>query len=190
MENIFQMKSAAKIVACLKVKRVAVIAIALCISLTAAAQYQGDMAAGLNAVGGSYGGGDVPGIGFGAKLLYNVTDPVRLAGEFDYSKGQGGKGYIDIPYNFLDVSLYGHYLFHLNENMVIYPLVGVGLWKVKMEAKFIGQSFSDSGNRTVATIGFGSEYALTDRLGVGGEVRLKLHGGSHYIVAVGISYKF
>ena len=42
MKNIFQMKNVATIAASFAVKRVAVIAIALCISLTVAAQYQGN----------------------------------------------------------------------------------------------------------------------------------------------------
>ena len=67
------------------VKKVAIVAISLVMSVGAIAQQRGDFAVGANAlVGIGLRDGDYyfDG-GFGAALLFNISDPIRLAGEFD-----------------------------------------------------------------------------------------------------------
>jgi hypothetical protein len=56
--------------------------------------------------------------GIGVNLLYNVTDKIRLAGEFIYSTGQQ------------DFNVYGHFLFPAGKRVVFYPSVGLGMAKV------------------------------------------------------------
>jgi len=163
--------------------KIAVIAaIAVITSLAVNAQMTaGDKAVGFNLLSGSY-SNDVVGYGIGGKFAYNVTDPIRFAGELDLSVGSAGI----LTYNFLDFSVYGHYLFSINPDFIIYPLVGFGLFRVKGEV--LGISASD--RRSVLSFGGGIDYAITHKLLLNSELRYKAHGGNHILFAVGLAYKF
>ena len=169
-------------------KRVAVATIALVMSVSAFAQERGDIAIGVNTLGGLY-SEKTYSYGIGAKFLYNITAPIRVAGEFDYSVGTKKDASL-VSYYFKDLSLYAHYLFPLDSYTVLYPLVGVGLFGIKTEATIFGTTYSASESRTAFAVGGGFEYAVTSHLIVNGELRLKLHGGNHFIYLVGLSYIF
>ena len=204
-----QLKNVATVVACFT-KKVAMTAIAICISLSAAAQFQqGDFAVGINPLLYGIYENDISSIGIGPKVLFNVTDKIRLSGEAGFSTGWlalgsdarkamkaiGGKS----SFKFQDYSVYGHYLFPLGmegatETYAIYPLVGIGIWQYKSESTvdFMGvkKPVSDSGSKTVFTLGCGFDVNASDKLIIDLEMKLKLHDGYHFIVSAGFKYKF
>jgi len=160
-------------------KSVAIVAIAaMTMSVAANAQEQGDMAIGGNLVIGT--GGGYSNFGVGAKLLYNVTDPIRLAAEFDFFPTQDGMSWWDF-------SAYGHYLFSIAEQTAVYPSVGLGMLGYKADVGRSTFSHSDF----AFSLGGGIEHALTSNLVLNGEIRIKLYDGMNRTnFVVGVAYKF
>ena len=162
-------------------KRVAIIAIAVTISVAAHAQTKGDMAAGGNLVIGM--GHSYTNFGIGAKFLYNVTNPIRLAGEFDF--------FLKKDYtSWWDFSVYGHYLFSVADKVNVFPAVGLGLVGVRVNHMgYGGGTYSHS--YFAASLGGGADFALSDNLFLTGELRFKLIEYSNRVnLAVGVTYKF
>ena len=167
-------------------KKAAIIAIAaVTMSVSAVAQQKGDKAAGGNLVIGA--GNSYTHVGIGAKFLYNVTDPIRLAGEFDY--------FLKKDYaSWWDFSVYGHYLFSVADQVVVYPSVGLGMVGAKFKYPDFGwgiggDSYSDSW--FAFSLGGGADYSLTSNLVLNGELRLKLFENTNRInFAIGVAYKF
>jgi len=169
-------------------KIVAMIAIALCVVFETSAQ-KGDMAVGGNLLLGS--GGSYTHFGVGGKFLYNITDPVRLAAEFDFFPR---KDY----FSWWDFSVFGHYVFSIGEKIAVYPLVGAGIMGVQMKIDYrILDDFTFSTSGFVFTPGAGGEYKLSSNLSVNAELRYKfitfsnfdLSGNRTYLAA-GVTYKF
>ena len=158
---------------------------ALCINFSATAQSKGSV--GVNGLVGFY-SDDVFGAGIGANLAFQAGKSIRFAGEFDYSFGAESV----ITYKFIDFSVYGHYLFTLPNGISIYPLVGFGVFNVKAEISLLGVTVSDSKSKGVFSLGGGFECLLfkTSNWIVRSELRLKLHGGNHFLIVPGIAYKF
>ena len=166
-------------------KRMAIVIIAVAtMSVSAAAQKQGEMAAGANLLFGTTSG--YSNVGLGAKFLYNVTDPIRLSGEFDY--------FLKSNYvNYYDFSVYGHYLFPVAEKIVAYPEVGLGVLGSTVSFPTIpgwGTPNSASGSDFALSIGGGADYALSPNLTLNAGLRLKLVSGSWFNIFAGIAYKF
>lgn len=175
------------------IKRVTMVIIAVvAMSMAAVAQEKGDKAFGANLVMGS--GDSYTNFGFGAKFLYNVTDPIRLSAEFDYFLK---KDFISM----WDVSVYGHYLFPVAEKFTLYPSVGLGLINTKASFNDVLGGLGDalgvdmpdtsaSSNDFAFSLGAGADYEITDNLLLNGELRYKIMDGSRLNIAVGIAYKF
>jgi len=171
-------------------KRVAIVAIAvLTMSLSVGAQpKKSDMDAGVNLLYGTTSGWS--NIGFGAKFRYNVTDPIRLAAEFDYFLK---KDYLSM----WDFSVYGHYLFPIADKVVVYPEVGLGVVgsTVSLPSFDIlgyGSVGGNSASRSdfAVSLGGGIDYQLTSNLVLNGNLRYKTISGSWFNIAIGIAYKF
>lgn len=165
-------------------KRMAFVVIAaLTMSLPAMAQKKGDMAVGANLLYGTTSVFSNPGIG--AKFLYNVTDPIRLSGEFDYFLPKKIYG---ASISMWDFSAYGHYLFPVADKIVVYPEVGLGALgtpgtevygvKIKGATDF------------VISLGGGVDYALSQNLTLNAGLRYKTESGGWFNILVGIAYKF
>jgi len=170
-------------------KRAAIVIIAAVVmSVSAVAQQQGDKAVGGNLLIGA--GNSYTNIGIGAKFFYNVTDPIRLAGEFDYFLK---KDYV----SYWDLSVYGHYLFPVADQVVIYPSLGLGIMgaSVNMPTYTVpgvgtyGGKYSNSD--FALSLGGGADYELSSNLILSGELRIKLVDGSNRLnIAIGLAYKF
>jgi len=171
-------------------KRAAIVAIAmLTMSLSAAAlPKKGDMDAGANLLYGTTSGWS--NIGLGAKFRYNVTNPIRLAAEFDYFLK---KNYLSM----WDFSVYGHYLFSVADKVVVYPEVGLGVVGSKASLPTFdipgygnigGNSLSS--NDFAVSLGGGIDYQLTSNLVLNGNLRYKTISGSWFNIAIGVAYKF
>ena len=159
-------------------KRAAVIAIAMIMSVAAYSQSQGDKAVGGNLVIGM--GDSYTNVGIGAKFFYNVTDPIRLAGEFDYFLKKDNTSWWDF-------SVYGHYLFPVADEVVIYPSLGLGA--IGFTSKWGRETYSDS--RFAVSLGGGADYELSSNLALTGELRIKIFENSNRInLAIGLAYKF
>ena len=157
-------------------RKAAIVAIAVVtMSVAAQAQQQGDKAVGGNLVIGT--GNSYTHIGIGGKFFYNVTDPIRLAGEFDFFPKQD---YL----TWWDFSAYGHYLFPVADQLVLYPSVGLGLVGAKTEG-FSGSS------KAAFSLGGGADYEISPNLFLNGELRIKLYEGNNRLnLAFGLAYKF
>ena len=171
-------------------KRVAIAFKIFTLSFSAIAQEKGDVAFGVNGLGGIY-VGNMFSFGIGMKLLYNITDPVRLAGEMDFSTGVKFDDNI-VSCGFQDYSLYVHYLLPISQKVTVYPLAGVGMLRMRSKKIVSGETETETelDYRLVGSLGAGFEYAITSNLAAGVELRFKHHGRNHYIYLASIAYKF
>jgi len=167
-------------------KRAAIIIIAAVVmSVSAVAQQQGDKAIGGNMVLSTWssGGHSYSYVGFGPKFFYNVTDPIRLVGEFDYFLKKDNVSRWDL-------SVYGHYLFAASK-VVVYPSVGLGMLGWKMDQLVGGPKTTLSGSDFAFSFGGGADYEVSSNLFLSTELRLKLVNNTNRLnIAVGLAYKF
>lgn len=173
------------------------------IGLCASAQEKGDMAVGLN-LGVApclESGASLTNFGVGAKFQYNVTNPIRLEADVDYWFKDKG---LDI----FDVSANAHYLFNLSDKFTVYPLVGVGYARVggdiEVEYDYDADDYpypygydddviegSASLSRFLFNVGVGAQYALSDKLSIGAEVKYQyIKDFSRLPISIGVTYKF
>ena len=175
------------------------------VGLCTSAQEKGDMAVGLN-LGVApclESGSSLTNFGFGAKFQYNVTNPIRLEADVDY-------WFKDKGCDIFDVSANAHYLIGISDKFTVYPLVGIGY-------ACVGGSFgndvdfgdfddwadysndtddlevedSASLNRFLFNVGIGAEYALTDKLSIGAEIKYQyIKDFNRLPISIGVTYKF
>lgn len=178
------------------------------VGLCAFAQEKGDMAVGLNlGVAPSLeSGASVTNFGIGAKFQYNVTNPIRLEGAFDY--GFKNKG-VDV----MTIGINAHYIFNLSDKFNIYPLVGVGYAHCKATAIGIPdldendwldiaygktdiddygtKEESGSANKFFFNVGVGGQYDLNDKLAVNLEIKYQyIRNFNRLPISLGVAYKF
>jgi len=174
-------------------KKVAIVAIATTISVTAYAQaYQGD-----KAIGGNFliAGDETTLVGIGAKFQYNITDPIRIEGSFSYffpkKESQRYMGTtIETSLNMWNLSVNGHYLLPITENVTVYPLAGLGIAGLKAKASALGISESSSKNHFGLNLGGGLDYHVTDAVTLNFEVRyLIASDGGIFFVRAGVAFK-
>lgn len=176
--------------------------------LSSFAQEKGDMSVGLNlGVAPSIESGmSNTNLGVGVKFRYQVTSPIRLEANLDYwLKAKG----LDV----LDFSVNAHYLFKVSDKINVYPVVGIGYARVG-GGTFNDSSFDDSDlydygrssnnpledmedsssgsfNRMLINAGVGADYALTDKISVGAEVKFQyIKDFNRVPINIGITYKF
>lgn len=160
------------------------------IGLCASAQEKGEAAVGLN-LGVApcvESGTSVTNFGIGAKFQYNVSDPVRLEADLDYWFKSDGMDIFDISANI-------HYLFSAGSIVKIYPLVGIGYARVKATADFNygGSDFSisASANRFLLNVGAGFQFAVSERVALGAEIKYQyIKDFSRIPISIGMTYLF
>lgn len=183
------------------VKNMAIIAIvAVTNCMTANAQEKGDITVGTNMVvwwspSQTFNYWREPSYtntGIGAKLSYNITDQLRLAGEFDYFSEKDFK-------DMWDCRVYSHYLFPVAVRTVVYPSVGIGMIGGKTTDFYWGTPKSST---AAFTIGIGADYELSYNIILSGEIRHyavyfdgRYMNKNNYNVkifnfAIGLAYKF
>ena len=154
-------------------------------------------------------------LGIGAKYRYGISNRFRLDANFTYyfnSLTELDNDYYD-RVSMFDISVNAHYLIKLNDKMTFYPLAGLGFVKVstnyksneeheggssvpggydkdifdKMEAEKNGPAKSN----IVLNIGAGFEYAITDHLSAGVEIKYPIAVDVAPIpISLGVAYKF
>lgn len=181
------------------------VSFAICLlGLYASAQEKGDMAAGLN-LGVApclEKGVSVTNFGIGAKFQYNITNPIRLEADLDYwfkSKG------VDV----FDISINGHYLFHVANKITVYPLIGIGFAHnsaiAEGDLNFEGfdtpwggiskeeyeDSLKGSANSFLFNIGIGGQYEITEKISAGIEIKYQyIKNFSRLPITIGATYRF
>jgi len=174
------------------IRRVAISLCVFVVSFSAFAQERGDVAFGVNGLGGIY-TDKILSYGIGLKLLYNVADPVRLAAEMDFSAGTSYDDLIDsklVSFGFQDYSLYAHYLIPISRKFLVYPLIGGGMLRKSTKTEIFDNSEKKIVYKMVGSFGAGFEYAITNNLSSSVELRFKHDGRNHYIYLASIAYKF
>ena len=163
------------------------------------AHEKGDMAAGLN-IGFApcvEKGASVTNFGIGAKYQYNITNPIRLEADLEYwFKAKG----IDV----FDITANVQYLFTFGK-LTAYPTLGIGYGHLGGGfggdfdfdwGDFYTRSSSDdfgssSASRFVFNIGVGAEYAITDKISAGLEIKYQyMKDFSRLPITIGATYKF
>lgn len=137
------------------------ILVAALVACSVNAQEKGDMAAGLNL---SYGTKDgFSNFGIGAKFQYNLTDAFRIEPSATYFLKKDNV-------NMWDINANVHYLFHIGDSFVLYPLAGLTFvgWKVSWE----GASVSET--KFGANLGAGAQYWLTSSFGLNFEAKYQI----------------
>jgi len=176
--------------------KMAIVAIALTMSMAVNAQETGDKAAGAFLRVGLYDGEIAPNIGIGAKFQYNVTDPIRLDGSFTF--------FFPKKWDFLGASISatmwnldfnGHYLFPVSDQFNVYPLAGLAFVGIGAKSKgtIMGEKINSSASKTYVgvNLGGGVDFKLSDDLYLNGELKLQvMDGGSDLFISAGIVKKF
>lgn len=161
-------------------RKAAIVAIAMVtMSMAANAQVKGDKAAGANIVFGS--GDSYSNIGIGAKFQYNVTDPIRLEGSFTYFLE---KDYVSM----WDLSVNGHWLFPVADQITVYPLAGLSILGSKVN---FGGLASASNSELGVNLGGGIDYKLNSKTILNAELKYK--AGDHWnrlLLSAGVAFLF
>lgn len=152
------------------------------VTLNVSAQKKGDFAVGLN-LGVApclESGVSVTNFVLGAKAQYNVSNPVRLEADLNYS-------FKDNYIYAFEASANVHYIFDLGKNFTIYPLAGLGygLFGVSVFGE------SESVSRFLFNVGVGSEYNINQNWAVGLELKYQyMSDFSRLPVMIGATYRF
>jgi outer membrane protein X len=166
------------------IRRAAIIMIAaVTMSVTVNAQEKGDLAAGVNLAVGM--GDSFTNYGIGAKLQYNVMNPLRLEGSFTYFLK---KDYLTM----WDLSVNGHWLFPVADKITIYPLAGLSLLgsKVNIDLGEWGGGSASSSDFGV-NLGGGIDFKLSDKIFLNVEAKYKLSDTwNRFIASAGVGYRF
>lgn len=173
--------------------------------LSSFAQEKGDMSVGLSLGAAPIveSGVSLTNIGVGAKFRYHVTSPIRLEADLDYwlkSKE------MDV----LDLSVNAHYLFNVTDKINVYPVAGIGYARISGGVGFdddfgvldfgrsssspwedMDSSSSNALNRMLINVGVGADYALTDKISVGAEIKYQfIKDFNRLPINIGVTYKF
>jgi outer membrane protein X len=164
------------------------IGIAIVCAVNVSAQERGFGAIGGNLVTGF--GDDYTNFGIGAKLQYNMWNPIRVEGAVAAFIRKDHLSMTDMDLNL-------HYMVFLNDAFCIYPSVGAGLsvwklWPVEMEiGGFTVKSEGDRATKGYANLGGGMDFWLTDVIILNIEAKYKtIKDASRFNVSVGIAYLF
>lgn len=157
-------------------KKLAILIIALVASVSCYAQKEGDFA-----IGGGFGiapclekGAGLTNFGLGARVQYNIIDPVRIEGVMNYWFKSKGVGVFDIIFN-------AHYIIPVASKVKLYPLAGLGYGHL---------SGGGGANKFTFNVGLGSEFDITSRLSA--FLELKYQYMSHFSrlpIQVGVVYR-
>jgi len=151
-------------------------------------QEKGDIAVGANIVVGSFSDSKSSvDFGVGARVMYNITKPIRLDGSFNYYFGATAP---------LDFSVNAHYLVNVMPKLNVYPLVGLSVYAFGSDDDDEEWWKNDDYNTDTETtlgglglnIGGGAEYRITDK--IFGNVELKYNIGMGFAASAGVVYKF
>jgi len=157
---------------------------------------KGDKSIGVNLGYGT----EIKSIAIGAKFNYNISDPIRLSPSFNYFLKKDGLSEWEINTDL-------HYLFPIAENFTIYPLAGLTLtgWKMSGNSDFDdflnewGEYLDEddyNGDSSTTTkfgvnLGGGIGYQLTNRIGIGAEIKYSLISDfDQLVLSANVNYKF
>ena len=152
------------------------------------AQHQGDMAWGANL---QVAGDATTLVGIGGTFQYHITDPIRLEGSLSLFLPNRQTGLIETTLNMWNLSVNGHFLLPLTENVTFYPLLGLGVANISATARFGSASATASQNYLGLNIGAGLDFRISENAVVNFEPRyLVTSEGNIYSVRIGVSFEF
>lgn len=168
------------------IKTVMAVVIALFATTPVLAQEKGEMAVGGGvsvATGDSY-----TNVGLGAKFQWNPINNLRLEPSFNYFFK---KDYLST----WDLSANLHYLIPVGEVVTLYPLAGVGIQNVGLDADvdlgYWGKySFNESDTHFAFNLGAGADIKLSDNWNLNFEFKYKIADLDRAVFSLGVAYKF
>ncbi len=149
-----------------------VISVGLSSNATAQVVQEGDITAGggitfTTGVSGASGE-----IGINVNGNYSITDEIRAGAEFVYFLGDFG---------FTVFNIEGHYIFKNEDDLVLYGLAGIGIWR--------WSAFGFSSSTSGLNLGGGLEYEL-DSVTLFSEAKLSTIGGTPISLSGGVRFRF
>ena len=184
-------------------KLLLIVGIAL-LSVYSASAQEGDKAVGLDLSFGS----EIKSLGIGAEFQYGISDVVRGELSFDYFIKKDGV-------SMWNIDLTGHYLFNIDDDVTVYPLLGLTYVGVNYDFSSsdsdfetceyddeewgsLGRSslsrsssFSMSDSKIGVVFGGGVDYSLTDEISLGAELKYSLvNTYDQLVLSVSAKYKF
>lgn len=140
---------------------------------------RGDMGLGLN-LGVApciESGSGVCNFGLGVKYQYNISNPVRIEGNFDYWFADKGLSFVDVIANI-------HYQFRINNRFDLYPIAGLGWGNIHSD---YGKNYS----RFIFNFGVGAEYKVLSNLSVDFEFKYQyVKDFQRLPIQLGVTYNF
>ena len=174
------------------------------LSICSVSAQEGGMAVGIDL---SY-GSEVNSLGIGAEFQYGISDVIRGELSFDYFIRNNDM-------SMWNLDLVGHYLFNLEDDITVYPLLGltyVGvnyhfsdyepdldfggtddeIWGSLSEGVISRGSSSSMGEGKIGLVfGGGVDYSLTETISLGAELKYSLvNTYDQLVLSVGAKYKF
>ena len=154
------------------------------------AQHQGDMAWGANL---QVAGDATTLVGIGGTFQYHITDPIRLEGSLSlFLPNRQTTGLIETTLNMWNLSVNGHFLLPLTENVTFYPLLGLGIANISATRTggFWGTTTA-SQNYLGLNIGAGIDFRISESTVINFEPRyLVTSAGNIHSVRIGVSFEF
>ena len=155
------------------IKKVAIVAIALSVSVVAYAQQKGEMA-----VGGDFAigiGSDLANFGIGARFQYDVVDQIRMEGSFMFFLPKKEEMFVSkTTITMWEVGFTGHFLLPLADRIILYPLVGLSVVGAKAKFETILGNYSDSKTGIGLNLGGGLDVKISGNLFLNVEPKLKI----------------
>lgn len=137
------------------------------------------MGAGINLNYGLH--SDYKNFGIGVKYQYEFVENVRGEASFNYFFKKDLCTMWDANLNF-------HYLFHLGEKPVLYPVAGLTLLGTSVD---LGAFGSASDTNIGANLGVGFEYPIVDAFKLNAEVKYQLvKDWNRPVISIGAVYNF
>ena len=161
-------------------KKIMMIAALMLMSIGAFAQ-EGKMAIGAQLGFASY--DNYSPLGIGGKFQYEFVNNFRGEASFNYYLKKDNVSMWELNANV-------HYLFHITDQVTLYPLAGLTMLTAKVEsADFGGIKTSASDTNIGLNLGAGIEYPLSDTVKLNGEIKYQIvNDFDRPVISVGLTF--
>ena len=128
----------------------------------------------------------------GARVIYDVIDPISIAGSFNYYfKESYEDEYSKIDTKWWDINVDFHWNVLRGESYKVYPLVGLTYLHVKQSgSNDMGIEDSGSDGKFGANLGVGGQYNFSEHFAAAVEAKYQIIDGGQFVPALSVMYRF